>query len=48
LLAHANSPLAGYKTLFFVAALSFGLGSLTVLLIGHATRFGVRLRAQQR
>jgi MFS family permease len=48
LLAHAHSPLTGYKTLFFVAALSFALGSLTVLLIGQANRFGLRLRARQR
>ena len=47
LLAHAHSPLTGYKTLFFVAALSFALGSLIVLLIGQANRFGLKLRAHQ-
>ena len=47
LLAHAASPLIGYKMLFFIAAVSFGLGSLIVLLIGHSSRFGFTLRARQ-
>ncbi|MDQ6767277.1 MAG: MFS transporter [Candidatus Eremiobacteraeota bacterium] len=42
LLLHYASPLAGYKTLFFISAGCFVLGSLTVLLIG----FGRRSRPQ--
>lgn len=42
LLAQYASPLAGYKTLFFVAAWCFVIGSCVVLLVGYGKgRFGI-------
>ncbi|HEV2879260.1 MAG TPA: MFS transporter [Candidatus Eremiobacteraceae bacterium] len=46
LLAHAASPLIGYKTLFVVSALSFVAGSLIVLFIGLSHRFGLTPRSR--